>query len=73
MQEITSPEIETRYDQIQEAKQNQTRLPLGMFFVSVIEFIEKASQVFSGFLNDMNRTLVDKDIFNYMFDILEYY
>ena len=73
MQEITSPEIETRYDQIQEAKQNQTRLPLGLFFIAIIEFIEKASTVFSGFLNDMNKTLIDKDIFNFMFDILEYY
>jgi hypothetical protein len=44
-----------------------------MFFISVIEFIEKASSVFSGFMNDMNKTLVDKDMFNYMFDILEYY
>lgn len=73
VQEITSPEIETRYDQIQEAKQNQTRLPLGLFFIAIIEFIEKASSVFSGFLNDMNKTLIDKDIFNFMFDILEYY
>lgn len=73
MQEITSSEIETRFDQIQEANQNQTRLPLGMFFLTVIEFIEKASAVFSGFINDINQTLVDKDIFNYMFDILEYY
>lgn len=73
VQEITSPEIETRYDQIQEAKQNQTRLPLGLFFIAIIEFIEKASTVFSGFLNDMNKTLIDKDIFNFMFDILEYY
>ena len=44
-----------------------------MFFLTVIEFIEKASAVFSGFINDINQTLVDKDIFNYMFDILEYY
>lgn len=44
-----------------------------MFFIAVIEFIEKASNVFSGFINDMNKTLVDKDMFNYMFDILEYY
>lgn len=44
-----------------------------MFFISVIEFIEKASSVFSGFINDMNKTLVDKDMFNYMFDILEFY
>lgn len=44
-----------------------------MFFISLIEFIEKASSVFSGFKNDMNKTLVDKDIFNYIFDILEYY
>ena len=73
VQEITSPEIETRYDQIQEAKQNQTHLPLGLFFIAIIEFIEKASTVFSGFLNDMNKTLIDKDIFNFMFDILEYY
>lgn len=44
-----------------------------MFFIAVIEFIEKASNVFSGFMNDMNKTLVDKDMFNYMFDILEFY
>ena len=54
MQEITSSEIETRFDQIVEANQNQTRLPLWMFFISTIEFIEKASAVFSGFINDIN-------------------
>lgn len=73
VQEITSAEIETRFDQIVEAKQNQTRLPLGMYFITVFEFIEKASSVFTGFMNDINQTLVDKDIFNYIFDILEYY
>ena len=59
MQEITSPEIETRYDMIQEAKWNDTRVPLGFFFIAVVEFIEKASSVFSGFMNDINKTLVD--------------
>ena len=44
-----------------------------MYFISVFEFIEKASSVFTGFINDINQTLVDKDIFNYIFDILEYY
>jgi hypothetical protein len=44
-----------------------------MFFITCIEFIEKASSVFTGFMNDINKTLVDKDIFNYIFDILEYY
>ena len=44
-----------------------------MLFISVIEFIEKSSSIFSGFYNDINQTLIDKDIFNYIFDILEYY
>ena len=73
VQEITSSEIEARYDKIEEAKKAQTRLPLGQYFLSVIEFIEKASSVFTGFINDINQTLVEKDIFNYIFDILEYY
>ena len=44
-----------------------------MLFISVIEFIEKSSSIFSGFYNDINQTLIDKDIFNYIFEILEFY
>jgi len=44
-----------------------------MMFISVIEFIEKSSAIFSGFYNDINQTLIDKDIFNYIFEILEFY
>lgn len=73
MREITSQEVETKFDKIIAAKQAETRHPLGMPFIAVIEFIEIASCIFSGFYNDINQTLVDKDIFNYMFEILEYY
>ena len=48
-------------------------MPLTLYFIALIEFIEKASVTFSGFSYDINQLLIDKDIFNYMFDIVEYY
>lgn len=48
-------------------------MPLSLYFIALIEFIEKASITFSGFSYDINQLLIDKDIFNYIFDILEYY
>ena len=44
-----------------------------MYFLSLIEFLEKSSMTFSGFSNDINQLIIDKDVFNFMFDILEYY
>lgn len=44
-----------------------------MYFISIIEFLEKASSVFTGFINDINQTLVEKDVFNFLFEILEFY
>ena len=38
-----------------------------------IEFLEKASSIFSGFNNDINQTLVETDVFNFIFVIVEYY
>ena len=38
-----------------------------------MEFMEKASMTFSGFSYDVNQLLIDKDIFNYLYDIMEYY
>jgi len=46
---------------------------LTLYFIGLIEFIEKASMTFSGFKNDINELIIEKDVFNYMFDILEYY
>ena len=41
--------------------------------MSIVEFLEKASTMFSGFLYDINQMIIEKDIFIYMFDIVEYY
>ena len=53
-----------KFNKIAEGKVSNTRVPLGMQFLALIEFLEKASTVFSGFKKDINSTLVEKDIFN---------
>lgn len=44
-----------------------------MTFLAIMDFLEQASGVFSGFVFDINKTIVDRDFFSFMFDILEYY
>ena len=44
-----------------------------MYFLSLVEFLEKSSITFSGFSSDINQLIIEKDVFNFMFDILEYY
>lgn len=55
------------------AKKSGTYLKLGMHFLSLIEFLEKASSIFSGFNNDINQTIVETDVLNFIFVIIEYY
>lgn len=72
IQEITASEIEEKYHQIKAAKDGP-RVRMGSYFMSIVEFLEKASTMFSGFLYDINQMIIEKDIFIYMFDIIEYY
>jgi hypothetical protein len=41
--------------------------------MSIIEFLEKASSTFTGFPHDINQTLIDIDLYDYILDIVEYY
>lgn len=41
--------------------------------MAIIEFLEKASSIFCGFLYDINQMIIEKDILIYMFDIVEFY
>ena len=38
-----------------------------------MEFIEKAASIFQGLKNDINSILIDKNVFNCLFDIVLYY
>jgi len=73
IQEISAQEIEQKFELIQDDKEGKNPVPLTLYFIALIEFMEKASITFSGFTYDINQLLIDKDIFNYIFDILEYY
>jgi hypothetical protein len=46
---------------------------LGNYFKSLIDFVTKASCTFTGFSYDINQMLIEKDVFIYLFDIIEYY
>ena len=72
IQEITADEIEKRFDQIKSTPEGD-KLRLGNFFMSLIDFIAKASSTFQGFQYDINQVLIEKDVFIYLFDISEYY
>lgn len=54
-------------------KKSGAYLKLGLHFLSLIEFLEKASSIFSGFNNDINQTIVETDVLNFIFVIIEYY
>jgi hypothetical protein len=41
-----------------------------MTFLAIMDFLEQASGVFSGFAFDINKTIVDRDVFSFIFDIL---
>ena len=71
IQEITASDIEERHDAIKE--QSDTPVRLGAYFMSLIDFLEKASSAFSGFQYDINQMIIEKDLFLYLFDIVEYY
>ena len=67
--EITKYEIEAKHTAIKEGKDNM----LGTYFMSIIDFMEKCSSTFTGFPHDINQTLVDIDLYDYIFDIVEFY
>ena len=73
VKQITSQEIEKKFDSVNAAKKSGIYLKLGLHFLSLIEFLEKASSIFSGFNNDINQTIVETDILNFIFVIVEYY
>jgi len=73
IEEITSADIEQKYDEVKEAVSKDEPTRLGTYFLSLVEFLEKASSTFSGFFNDINQMIMEKEVFRYMFEILEYY
>jgi len=73
VKQITCQEIEKKFELVNAAKKSGIYLKLGMHFLALIEFLEKASSIFSGFNNDINQTLVETDVFNFIFVIVEYY
>lgn len=68
--EITQEDIEQKHKQM---KESETPIRLGHCFLTIIEFLEKASSTFSGFPHDINQTILDIDFYDYIFDILEYF
>lgn len=73
VKQITCHEIEKKFDLVNAAKKSGAYLKLGLHFLSLIEFLEKASSIFSGFNNDINQTIVETDVLNFIFVIIEYY
>jgi hypothetical protein len=72
IQEVTAQAIEDRFEQL-EAADADTRIPLGSYFLNLIQFLEKASATFLGFKYDINHMIIEKELFLYLFDIMEYY
>lgn len=73
VKQITCHEIEKKFDLVNSAKKSGAYLKLGFHFLSLIEFLEKASSIFIGFNNDINQTIVETDVLNFIFVIIEYY
>jgi len=69
IQEITAADIEQRYAVLKAGE----KVRLGAFFLSMIEFLESASSAFCGFQYDINQMIIEKDLFVYLFDIMEAY
>ena len=46
---------------------------IGNYFLSIIDFLEKASSTFCGFKYDINQMIIDKDLFFYLFEIIQYF
>jgi len=67
--EITAYDIEAKHVAIKEGRDSM----LGSYFMSIIEFLEKSSSTFTGFPHDINQTLIDIDLYDYIFDIVEFY
>lgn len=53
IEQITSKEIEDKFEDLKNADEG-TRVPLGAYFMSIIEFLERASSTFCGFQYDIN-------------------
>jgi hypothetical protein len=66
--EITVYDIEAKHQSI---KSPDVRL--GAYFMAIIEFMEIASTTFTGFPHDINQTIIDIELYNFIFDIMEYY
>ena len=49
------------------------RKRLGTYFIAIMEFLEKSSSTFTGFFNDINQMIIEKDIYLYLFDIVDYF
>lgn len=71
IQEITSGDIEDRHELIKAP--HDTPIRMGSYLLSLVDFLEKASSAFSGFQYDINQMIIEKDLFLYLFDIVEYY
>jgi hypothetical protein len=70
--EVTSTEIEDKFEELKSADEG-VRVPLGSCFMTMIEFLERASSTFCGFQYDINQMIIEADLFIYLFDIIEYY
>ena len=46
---------------------------MGSLFQTIVEFLEKASSMFSGFARDVNYTIVETGFFEKIFEILVYF
>lgn len=70
IQEVTVQAVEARFDQL---RNSESRVPLGSYFLALIQFLEKASTTFIGFKFDINHMIIKQELFLYLFDIVEYY
>ena len=51
---ITCDQIGKKFNAVSDANFNKTKIRLGYDFIELINFLERASTVFSGFKNDIN-------------------
>lgn len=72
IQEVTVQAVEARFDLLQKADKD-IKVPLGSYFLALVQFLEKASTTFIGFKFDINHMIVKQELFLYLFDITEYY
>jgi hypothetical protein len=67
--EITAYDLEEKYKSIKGGSDHR----LGSYFMSIIEFLEISSSTFTGFPHDINQTLIDIDMYEYIFEIMGKY